>query len=163
MLAVDGPNYIRGALEIVDHGRPWLPRDIHHSPGYQAYLAQLLRAARSLPGLIALSKAVSLTLFFAATWLTYRLGRVWFSPGAGILAAWVFSASPAWVYYSNMIQYEVPSGFLLLSWLILAARRRGTSRPRRPCWPGPSSRRCTRGISSSSWRVPASGSAWGTT
>ncbi len=113
ILTIDGKSYLRGAVGAT-WGRLFEVHDFYHSPGYQLYLRAIFAALGSTNATIDASKLLSLAMFFASAVLLYRLSRRWFEPAVAQLAVAIFLCSESWAYYSNMIQYEVMTGFLIL-------------------------------------------------
>jgi len=117
-LAIDGQFYLAGAKQIWGAPHFWQLHDNFHAPGFQVLLGLLLRITApergiDTAGLIHASKVILLSLFAATLLLLLRLGVKAFSWAEGTLAAVILSASLAWCFYANMLQYEVLAGFLL--------------------------------------------------
>jgi hypothetical protein len=118
ILTIDGKSYLKGA-----EGATWRTvlavNDLYHSPGYQIYLRAIFATLGTNGALIEASKLLSLAMFFASAVMLYRLGRRWFQPAVAQIAVGLFLCSQSWIYYCNMIQYEIMTGFLILLFLSL--------------------------------------------
>src|SRR5208282_4102813 len=129
-LTIDGRSYMEGSA-----GATWATlfelHDLYHSPGYQIYLRLLFAALGSPEAVVHASKVLSLLMFFASAVLLYRLGRRWFQPAVAQLAVVLFLFSESWRYYSNMIQYEVLAGFLMLLFLSMLMSAESATSPKR--------------------------------
>jgi hypothetical protein len=118
ILTIDGKSYLNGAAEA-GWGSLFELRDLYHSPGYQIYLRFLFAALGSSEAVIHAAKVLSLLMFFATALMLFRIGRRWFGAPAAQIAVVLFLFSVSWTYYCNMIQYEVPAGFLMVLFLSL--------------------------------------------
>ncbi len=116
ILTIDGKSYLKGA-----EGATWTTvpavNDLYHSPGYQIYLRAIFGALGTNRALIEASKLLSLAMFFASAVMLYRLARRSFAPAVAQMTVGLFLCSQSWIYYCNMIQYEVMTGFLILLFL----------------------------------------------
>ena len=121
ILTIDGRSYLKDALDAT-WGTIFNLNELYHSPGYQLYLRVLFAALGSIDAVIAASKLLSLLMFLASAWLLYRLSLRWFGAEVAYFAVAIFLLSESWRYYANMIQYEVLTGFLMLSYIALIVR-----------------------------------------
>ncbi len=121
LLIIDGLSYLRGASYFSTHKNFFHLADNYHSPGYQIFLGLLL-SDDAVSKLVTLSKLLSFSFYIASIFLLYKIGKILFTDITALLAATLFSASVSWMYYINMIQYELIIGFLLLLILFLALR-----------------------------------------
>ena len=119
-LTVDGNSYLKNAL-----GATWTTlfqlEDTYHSPGYSLYLRILFCMFGTIIRVVHVSKILSLFMFAASAILVYRLAHRWFQETTALLALALFSICESWIYYCNMIQYEVLTGFILLVFLSVLA------------------------------------------
>jgi hypothetical protein len=118
ILTIDGNSYLNSAL-----GASWSRlfdfSDYYHSPGYALFLRILYSTFGSIQSLIYASKIISLLLFVATGALLYRLSVRGYDKNIAMLALVLFSFSESWRYYCNMIQYEVLTGFFIISFIYL--------------------------------------------
>lgn len=115
VLTIDGNSYLEGARRLAAGESIFSMADTYHSPAYQWWLSVLLGTG----DVVAASKICALLFFALALWLTFRLAKKYFSSDLAVVAIVIFSGSLSWVYYANMIQYEILVGFLLLAWASL--------------------------------------------
>ena len=123
MLAIDGPSFIKNARGAVP-GTILSFSDLYHSPGYTIYLRLIVSLSGSIERAIAVSKILSLLMYFATGAMLAALSRKWFGSTVACVACAIFALSSSWRAYSNMIQYEVLAGFLALLFVTLLLSRK---------------------------------------
>lgn len=95
---------------------------VFRTPGYPALLSLLHRVGGSA-ATPAAAAHLSAVLGAAAIVLAYLLARRLFSPGVGVLAAWLVAVSPDAVATSGVALSEAPfTVLLLLQWIVLFGR-----------------------------------------
>lgn len=129
-LEIDGGSYIRGMLSIYQERNFLDLKDIYHSPGYQIYLGAIYLLNPDPRTIFLTVKLLAWAMYALSVGLVYFLGERFLGLGTGLIAAVLLSFSAKYHAYCNLLQYEVPLGFLLLchTLLLVAWRPRHTWR-----------------------------------
>lgn len=113
---LDAKVFLREARNILDHGvmsqfpdPPFLP-DPLRTPLYLWFLAFLLWLRVPLFGIVVFQNALSGLMGV----MSYRLGKLFFSNWAGIMAAGFFALEPISIYWNNLLMSDNLFSFLLV-------------------------------------------------
>lgn len=125
----DERKYLELARNIADEGTyayGGRPTTAYQPPGWPAFLAVGLRLGVGVAGLHALNFA----LLAVSLLLLHRLGRAWGGGGVGAVAAGLAAGYPLLLFTATTLYPQTLATVLLVSGVLLVARRERTSLPR---------------------------------
>ena len=107
----DYPSLLMYAVLVAESGLYLLGRLLHwfHSP--QSFAFYYLTDSTAV---FVVGRTLIASIGAAATFLTYTVGRRFFSPGVGLLAAMIVAVSPAFVGSAHFVTTDVPMAFFVL-------------------------------------------------